>query len=79
MTSASNCASVCIAEPVARLASIEAVGDGIDLLEVILEREIEKWTAASGAFHRSTKPSLHDGQISGGQMFVKIVYVTPRA
>jgi hypothetical protein len=55
------------------------VGDGIDLLEVILEREIEKWTAASGAFHRSTKPSLHDGQISGGQMFVKIVYVTPRA
>src|SRR5207248_6565233 len=57
--------------------ALEPVADVEVLLEVMLQREIEKRPAARGQLHRGGQPTLDDREVARHKVAVEIVHVRP--
>jgi len=45
------------------------------LLEVVLEREVQKRPPVGGQLHRGRETALHHGEVTGGQLTVQVVHI----
>ena len=52
---------------------VEPVADVEVLLEVVAERDVEERPPCGGQLHASRQASLHDGQIAGGEVSIRLV------
>ncbi len=53
------------------------MGDVEIVLEVMTQREVQERAARGGQLHGRRQATLHDGEVAGGQVSVKVCHISP--